>query len=83
MGRTQNAVWKDHEPTRIDAILRECAMTIRERIRVKSQVMQQAGVSRSELSEKRLPSRSAREQADAIRERLTQPRATWAASTLF
>src|SRR5579864_6266356 len=30
MGRTQNALSKDHEPADVDAILRECATRIRE-----------------------------------------------------
>ena len=30
MGRTQNVVWKDHEPAGVDAILRSCVINIRE-----------------------------------------------------
>ncbi len=55
-------------------------------IRVNPAVMEQAGVTRAELAEKppgTIDSRSARAHADAIRERLTQPRSTWAVSTLF
>lgn len=55
-------------------------------IRVSAEVMQQAGVTRAELAEKRpagVAPRSARDHADEIRERLTQPRATWGLSTLF
>jgi bifunctional DNase/RNase len=55
-------------------------------IRVSREVMQQAGLTRAELAQ-RAPlaptTRSARDQADTIRERVTQPRATWATSTLF
>ena len=55
-------------------------------IRVSAEVMQQAGRTRAELAEERgiaVNARSARGHADEIRERLTQPRATWAVSTLF
>jgi uncharacterized protein len=52
-------------------------------IRVSAEVMLQAGATRAQLAEKQIVFRSAREQADQIRERVTQPRATWAASTLF
>jgi RNA polymerase sigma factor (sigma-70 family) len=52
-------------------------------IRVNVEVMQQAGATRAELAEKRPLSRSAREHANDIRERLTQPRGSWSISTLF
>jgi hypothetical protein len=52
-------------------------------IRVNAQVMQQASASRAELADKALVFRSARSQADTIRERLTQPRSNWAVSSLF
>jgi bifunctional DNase/RNase len=55
-------------------------------IRVNPVVIEQAGLTRAELAEKRPSasnSRSAREHADAIRERLTQPVSNWAVSTLF
>jgi RNA polymerase sigma factor (sigma-70 family) len=52
-------------------------------IRVNSHVMQQAGVTRAQLAQKAAASRSARAQADQIRERLSEPRASWAVSTLF
>jgi RNA polymerase sigma factor (sigma-70 family) len=55
-------------------------------IRVSREVMQQAGLTRDELAQKpplAPTTRSARDQADTIRERVTQPRATWATSTLF
>jgi len=48
--------------------------------------MQQAGQTRAELAEQHgtaVNARSARGHADEIRERLTQPRATWSVSTLF
>jgi len=43
-------------------------------------------LTRPELAQKRpmaSNTRSARDHADNIRERLTQPKATWASSTLF
>jgi RNA polymerase sigma factor (sigma-70 family) len=52
-------------------------------IRVSLDVMQRAGLTRAQLAEKSVPSRGARERADQIRERVTQPRAAWSASTLF
>jgi RNA polymerase sigma factor (sigma-70 family) len=55
-------------------------------IRVSHEVMQQAGLTRQELAQKpplAPTTRSARNQADTIRERVMQPRATWATSTLF
>jgi RNA polymerase sigma factor (sigma-70 family) len=55
-------------------------------IRVSADVMQQAALTRPELAQKRPTgsnTRSAREHADEIRERLAQPRATWASSALF
>jgi bifunctional DNase/RNase len=56
------------------------------RIRVSVEVMEQTGLTRMELEHKRPEAsniRSAREHADEIRERITQPRASWAGSTLF
>ena len=55
-------------------------------IRVSAEVMQEAGLTRAELAQKRpmaSSTRSAREHAAEIRERLTQPRAAWSSSTLF
>jgi RNA polymerase sigma factor (sigma-70 family) len=55
-------------------------------IRVSAEVMQQGGLTRAELAEKRpaaVSARSAWDHADEIRQRVTQPRATWAVSTLF
>jgi len=55
-------------------------------IRVSREVMQQAGLTRPELAQKRpmaSNTRSARDHAHNIREQLTQRRATWASSTLF
>lgn len=52
-------------------------------IRVSSEVMRQAGATHAQLAEKPIVSRSAREQADQVRARVTQSRASWAASTLF
>jgi RNA polymerase sigma factor (sigma-70 family) len=55
-------------------------------IRVSREVMERAGLTRPELAQKRpmaSNARSARDHADGIRQRLTQPRATWAGSALF
>ena len=52
-------------------------------IRVSAEVMQKAGSTHAELAERRVASRSAREQADQIRQRVMQPRHTWATSALF
>jgi RNA polymerase sigma factor (sigma-70 family) len=53
-------------------------------IRVASEVMQQAGRTRAQLSESRpAESRSARERADEIRELVAMPKGKWSSTTVF
>lgn len=52
-------------------------------IRVNAQVMEQAGVTRAQLADKQLVTRSARDQAAQIRERISQPISNWSVSSLF
>jgi uncharacterized Zn finger protein len=62
------------------------ALDARAPIRVRADVMHVAGSTRMQLAQRRpiaASTRSAREHADEIRDRLTQPRATWSSSTLF
>lgn len=52
-------------------------------IRVRAQVMHQAAVTRTQLADKTLETRSARDQAAQIRERIGQRRSNWSVSRLF
>src|SRR5207248_2755255 len=52
-------------------------------IRVSADVMHRAGVDGSELAQKWINSRTARDHVDEIRERLAQPIANWSRSALF
>jgi sigma-70-like protein/bifunctional nuclease len=52
-------------------------------IRVSAQLMDQAAVTRAQLAEQKLVTRSARGQAAQIRERISQRRSNWSVSTLF